>query len=396
MPVEPFSLLAIFSATIILGYIGYIIFEKTGISDIIWLLIFGIMVGPVLNLVEKNIFLAALPLLSALALLIILFDAGINMDFYQVVHGFARSMLLAVLNVLASMFVVGVVSIYLFNITFLEGILLGAIVGGTSSAIVIALTARLRVREGVKTLLNLESIFTDPLTVVIPIALIGILIQTNTTSPLNTIFSSFSTGAVIGLFSGIPWLFALDRLKGRPFDYMLTLAALLLIYVFVESVGGSGAIASLTFGIVLGNGKAFSTMLKFSKKFTVDQIFKTFHAEISFFIRAFFFVYLGIIVSIKPTFIVYGIAISAVLIIMRFFVVRLSTSKMNLTKPELKIMNAMAPRGLAAAVLSQLPATFGMPNANIFSDVVFIVILSTVIYTTIAVKLLFRNVEETH
>src|SRR3989344_2677096 len=112
MPVEPLSLLSLFSATLILGYAGYLIFEKTGIPDIIWLLLLGLLLGPVFHTLDQSVFISLFPFLAALALLIILFDAGLNMDFYQVVKGFPRSMHLAVLNVISAMVVVGFLSVF--------------------------------------------------------------------------------------------------------------------------------------------------------------------------------------------------------------------------------------------------------------------------------------------
>ncbi|MBU0953071.1 MAG: cation:proton antiporter [Nanoarchaeota archaeon] len=391
MVVEPFSLLALFSATIVLGYLGSLIFEKTRIPDLIWLLLLGLIIGPGLNLVQVSLFISILPLMAALALLIILFDAGLNMDFYQVVRHVPRSSLLAILHVGASMLFVGAFATFLLGIDPLEGLLLGAILGGTSSAIVISLTTKLHIQERVKTLLNLESIISDPLTIVIPIALIGIITQVNTVSPLASVVAAFSIGAVIGLVAGVGWLLILERLKGRQFDYMLTLAALFMIYAFVEASSGSGAIAALAFGIVLGNGRAFTTMLRLDKRIEVNHLFRTFQAEVSFFIRSFFFVFLGIIATITPVYFLYGLALAAIMIVLRFLVVHVSTLKMRLPKKERNLMRIMIPRGLAAAVLSQLPRTIeGFPNATLYSDVVFTVILATTIYTTIAIKFLSR------
>ena len=387
MALDPFSILILFSLTIVGGYVGSYIFSKTRIPDVILLMFFGMIVGPVLHLVDTAIFLAISPFLAALAILIILFDAGLNMDFYQMVHSFSRSMLLAVAEIVLGMAAVALISMQIFGFDLLRGLLLGAILGGTSSAIVISIVSRLKISEKAKTFLNLESILTDPMVVVIAIVLVGIITQTGTqVSPVNSILATFSIGAVLGILAGVVWLIVLDRLHGRPFDYMITLAVLFLLYSFVESTGGSGAIAALLFGLVLGNGLTFSRMLKSKKREGFSHLLKTFQSEVSFFIRSFFFVYLGLIVSINPTYALYGLAISAALIATRFIAVQFSTIKMGLTKTEKSMAMHMAPRGLAAAVLAQLPITYGIAGAEIFSNIIFIVILATVIYTTVAVR----------
>ena len=391
MVLDSFSILALFGITIVVGYVGHIFFDKTRISDVFWLMIFGIIIGPVFNLVDRTLFVSISPFLAALALLIILFDAGINMDFYKMVRSFPRSILMAVLGMVISTLAVAAVAVYLMNFTWLYGLLLGAIVGGTSSAIVITIVKRLHMREQPKMIVTLESVFTDPLVIVVSIVLINIIAQNgNHISPLQSILSAFSIGAVIGLFVGLIWLFMLDKLRGRPFDYMLTLALLFLLYVFVESAGGSGAIGALAFGLVLGNGTAFSTMLKTKKHFGFSKLQRTFQNEVSFFIRAFFFVYLGIIVSINTTYVIYGLAVAVALILVRLVAAEISTFRMTLTHAEKNMIRTMAPRGLAAAVLAQLPAAYNIPNAAAFSDIVFIVILATVIYTTIATRFFYK------
>ncbi len=392
MVLDSFSILALFGITIVVGYVGYLFFDKTRIPDVFWLILFGILVGPVFNLVDRALFMSISPFLAALALLIILFDAGINMDFYQMIRCFPRSILIAIVGTALSAIVVAAVAYYFIQLPLLYSLLLGIMVGSTSSEIVTTIVKRMRVREQPKMVVILESIITDPLVIVVSIVILNVIAQTGVQmSPLQSVLSTFSIGAVLGLISGILWLFVMDKLKGRPFDYMITLAVLFLLYVFVESSSGSGAIAALAFGIVLGNGKAFSTMLKTKKHFGFNKMQRTFQNEVSFFIRAFFFVYMGIIVSVNTTYIVYGLAAAAALILVRLVIVQISTYGMNLTRTEKNMMRTIVPRGLAVAVLAQLPVVYGIPNASIFMDLAFIIIITTVLYTTIAARFVYKN-----
>ena len=312
------------------------------------------------------------------------------MDFYKMLRSFPRSVLLAVLCMVLSVAAAASVAYYFVGLGLLYSILLGVIVGGTSSEIVTTLVRRLKMHEKPKMLVTLESIFTDPVVIVVAIVMLNIASHGSAQSPVQGVLSAFSIGAVIGLIAGLIWLFVLDKLKGRPFDYMLTLAVLFLLYVFVESASGSGAIAALAFGLVLGNGGAFSAMLRMKRRFGFSKLLRTFQNEVSFFIRAFFFVYLGIIVTINTTYLIYGLAISAALIIARLVVVQMTIHKMSLTGMEKNMLRTMAPRGLAAAVLAQLPAAYGLPGATLFSDIVFIVIIATVLYTTLATRLFYK------
>ncbi len=390
MEINVLSILLLFGITILLGYVGFTIFKKTKIPDIIWLMIFGIFVAS-FGLIDRALFLTASPLLAAIALLIILFDAGLNMDFYQMLNEFSRSLLLAILGFLFSMIAVTLVAHVFFGFDLLNAMLLGAIIGGTCSTTVISIVSVIKIKENVKTLMLLESIITDPICIVVTLALIGMIISTGSFSAAQNIASAFSIGAMVGLISGIIWLRLLDKVRGRPFDHMLTLAIVFLLYAGVEVLGGSGAIAALLFGLVLGNGKTFSKMLAMKKEYDVDPLLRTFQSEMSFFIRSFFFVYLGLIVVVNPQYLIYGIVIAAALLIIRFFAVQISTIGMNFTKNEKRLMTSIAPRGLAAAVLAQLPISYGIPGAEMYSSIIFVVIFATVIYTSIAIRFLYRD-----
>jgi cell volume regulation protein A len=389
--IEPLSILAFFGITIALGYVGSIIFERTRIPDVVWLLLFGLLVGPVFNLLDRTTFITASSLLGAIALLIILFDAGLHMDIYQIISKISRGVLLVFLGVFLSIGGITAVSVLIFNFGFIESLILGTIISGTSSAVIISIVDPLKIRDGVKTILKLESIITDPIVIVLTMALIQIAsVTSQPVSLANNLASMYSVAIVVGLLAGIIWLFVLDKIKRREFDYMLTLAVVFLLYVFAESIGGSGAISALMFGLVLGNSYAFSKMLNFRKRYRVDKTLKRFHGEITFFIRSFFFVYLGLIVTFNLTYLYYGLVFLVVLIVMRLAAVQLSTYKMNVTKVEKNVMRSMMSRGLAAAVLAQMPLVYGIKNAEIFSNVVFIIILLTVLFTTIFVRIFYR------
>lgn len=391
MAIDTFGILTLLGLTIVVGYIGSLIFYKTRIPDVIWLLLFGLFVGPLMGLVETSMYIAISPLLAAAAVLIILFDAGLNMDFYQTVKNFSRSMLFSVLGLSLSMIAIGLLSWSFFGLDIITGLFLGVVLGGTSFPVVESIVKSVKVKDSVRSLLSIESIMTDPLVIVIAFVLLGIMIPEslgNQVSAVQSILSAFSIGAVVGLFSGIVWLYMLRTLKGKPFDYMLTLGILLLIYAFVEANGGSGAIASLIFGLVLGNGQTIANIFRIKKKLEFDEKMKGLQCEITFLMKAFFFVLLGLVAAISPQYVIYGLITSIVLIGLRFVIVFIGTRNSKLDAIDKNIMRITVPRGLAAAVLAQYPITYGIPGAEMISSIIFVVILATVIYSTVSVKII--------
>ena len=137
--IDTFSILTLLGVTIIVGYIGSLIFYKTKFPDVIWLLLFGLVVGPLFSLVNTSMYVSISPLLAAAAIAIILFDAGLNMDFYQTIKNFSRSMVFSILGVVFSMLSVGLIAWGVFGFDLLTGMLIGVILGGTSFPIVDAI-----------------------------------------------------------------------------------------------------------------------------------------------------------------------------------------------------------------------------------------------------------------
>ena len=66
--------------TIFLGVAGESFFKRTGIPDIAFLMVLGVIIGPVLGIIQADVVLEIVPYFAALALIIIMFDGGLNLD----------------------------------------------------------------------------------------------------------------------------------------------------------------------------------------------------------------------------------------------------------------------------------------------------------------------------
>lgn len=402
--------LIILGVILILGFIGNYIFNKTQIPSIVWLLLFGLFVGVIFNVseIDEELLTMISSLFGAIAIVIILFDGGINTDLYQLFRGAPRGLLLVVtgfcLSLLATMIIVVCLSYFdLVNISLensvIVGIILGAIVGGTSSPIVIPLATRLRnLQEKTKMALSIESIITDPLCIIVVLAAVLIIETPNASvgDGVKSLVSTFAVGGVVGAIIGLVWLPVMHRVRKEQFSYILTLALVFLIYSVTESWwGGAGALSCLTFGLVLGNGKKVLKMLNVKgRSYEMDNETKQYHSLVSFIIRTFFFVYLGIMVRFQRIeYIIIGILVLIALLILRYAAVFIATFKGNFEKDDKQTMTVMMPRGLAAAILA---INFGpifvdelMPGMKgFFEDIAFVVILGTAIITTIGVSII--------
>jgi cell volume regulation protein A len=333
------------------------------------------------------------PYFASLALVIILFDAGLNMNVQEAIKSSPRAIVLAasgwVLNVLSTAALCRI----LLGWRLLNGLLLGSMVGGSSSIIVVALARKIKVTREVETILSLESILTDVLCTVGAFAIIDIILsgEASLQSALSSVAVAFGVGIFLGSLAGIVWLLVLERIKGKSNAYMLTLAMLFLTFVIARNLGGTGALSALFFGLMIGNGSSIAKVLKFETTVSINESVRAFHGQISFLIRSFFFVFTGLLFSFTSiSFALLGVFLSFLFLGLRAIAVRVSTLKSH-TKAERTLMTVMLPRGLAAAVLASIPLTVGIPNSQAFSEVVFIVILTTISVCTAGTALLKRK-----
>jgi len=405
---DPVTLtLALAGSIIVIGFLGNYFFERTGFPDMIFLIVLGILIGPAAKLVDTGFIMPLAPYFAALALVFILFDGGMAMNIYRVFTESPRATILAVvgfgLSVAATTLFAALLVIPDKPITY--SMLLGTILGGSSSIVVISLASRIGVSEKCSTILSLESALTDILCIVFSLTIIEITLG-STVDPIRigqAIASKFSIGIVLGIIFGLIWLSVLKRILKAPYVYILTLAIVLLAYAVSETLGGSGALCCLLFGIVLGNEKEIYRMLRMERpaETVIDVGLKRFESEVAFLLRTFFFVYIGLISTISDIRIsLLGVILSLILLLARFGAVRIATARSELIE-ERPIMSVILTRGLAAAVLATLPLQYSEANSTfkelsgIYINIVVLVILATAMIATIGIPILRRRVKKT-
>jgi cell volume regulation protein A len=169
---------------------------------------------------------------------------------------------------------------------------------------------------------------------------------------------------------------------------MFTLAAVLTTFGAVSFLGGSGAMAILVFGIILGNSHDFSKFLKIKNTSLVNSTIKFFHGEMTFFIRTFFFVYIGMMVSfswIDLDFVLCSLALLLIIVVVRYMSVGVTVALYPEKKNDRGLMMSMLPRGLASAVLATLPASADIRGSEYFTDLTFAIIIFTNLIMTVGV-----------
>jgi cell volume regulation protein A len=410
---DPVTLALILAGSIIvIGFMGNYLFERKGFPDMLLLIVLGILFGPVFGWVDANSIMGLAPYFAALALVFILFDGGMAMNIYHVFAETPRAAILAILGFTMSVVATTLFMAYIVipDVPILYSVLFGTIFGGSSSVVVISLASRIKVSEKCSTILSLESALTDIFCIVFSLVVIEIILKgtVDLTMVGQSIASRFSTGIVLGVIFGILWLSVLKRIAKASYVYILTLAVVLLAYSLSEFLGGSGSLCSLLFGIMLGNEKEIYKILRMERpsNMVVDIGLKRFESEVAFLLRTFFFVYIGLIVTISNvSMIIAGIILSLILLLVRFGAVALTTFRSDELGKERWIMSIMLTRGLAAAVLATLPLQYADPTkypeagpifkvlSPIYINLAVVIILATAIIVTVGIPLLKRQIQ---
>jgi len=368
---------------IFLGVAGEAFFKKTGIPDVAFLMVLGVIIGPVLGIIQAETVIQVVPYFAALALIIIMFDGGLNLDIKHVVKTAHFSFTLAILGFILSVIIISVATHYALGWMWLESILLGSIVGGSSSAIVFGLVRNIKISEETKSMLSFESALTDILATIIAFILFeAVLLGHFDLQTLEeTLGRAIVVGLVLGFGVGIPWMYVSTKLGNAQHAYMLTLGILFVLFFLANSLGESGALTALVFGLMLGNKNHLARILRF--KLPRIEADDPTHNQLTFLVRSFFFVFVGLMASFgKIEYVIFGILVTVAVYFGRSFIGKITLTK-RFSKLDRSVTNSMIPRGLAAAVLATYPVTMGLSNAEAYTEIIFFIILSSVIITTI-------------
>ena len=378
----PILLLAA-SVVIILGVLGEAFFKKTGIPDIAFLMVLGVVIGPVFGIIQPEAVIEIVPYFAALALIIIMFDGGYNLHIGNVLKTAHFAIVLVILGFAVSVGIVAAFGHYGLGWEWMDSILLGAIVGGSSSIIVFGLVRKLRISDEAKSMLSFESALTDIFATIIAFILFEAILsgQFNLDLLGQTIGRAVAVGLILGFGVGIPWMFFISKLTNAQHNYMLTLGVLFLLFFLANSFGESGALTALVFGLMLGNKKYLVKKLKI--KLPDNTIDNSLHRQVTFIVRAFFFVFVGLLASFgQIEYVIFGILAAVAIYVGRVVITHTALVK-GFSKLDKKVTSVMIPRGLAAAVLATIPLTMGLQNGEAYPQIIFFIILTSVIITTI-------------
>jgi len=311
--------------------------------------------------------------IGTLALAIIIFDGGMRTrrELFRVTLWPAAG--LATLGVLLTALPVGIFAAWLLGLHWLQGMLIGAIVGSTDAAAVFALlrNAGATLQERVASTLEVESASNDPMAIFLTVAVLELLIAGKVQfepGVLVAFVQQFGIGAALGLAGGRVLVWLVNRLSLHTGLYpLLAAAGGLLIFSTAQQAGGSGYLAIFLAGVVLGN----------SQLQAAQNILRV-HDGLSWLSQIVMFIILGLLVT--PSEFVHialpALAIAAFLIVVaRPLAVVISLAPFRFPWREQVFISWVGLRGAVPVVLALFPLMYGVENARLYFNVAFFIVL---------------------
>jgi potassium/hydrogen antiporter len=286
---------------------------------------------------------------------------------------------LAVVGTAVTAAVTGLAAAFLFDLSTLEGLLLGSILASTDGAAVFALLQGSSLRRRLALTLEGEAGFNDPVAVFLVVGFVEWLQHpSHGVLDLGVLFvREMGLGAVAGLAVGALAVAAFRRLRlDTPGLYpVASLATLMLAYGAAATAHGSGFLAAYLAGLALGSARV-----------PAQASIMTFHQGLAWVAQLAMFLILGLLVfpSQLGSVALEGTVLALVLILVaRPLAVALGTLGSGFGRAERLLLGWAGLRGAVPVVLATFPVLAGIPQSVEFFNIVFFaVLLSTILQGT--------------
>ncbi len=374
------------AAIIIIGYIARAIFRRTKIPEALILIALGVVLGQFLTGSIIGTLRSLAAIFGDIALVVIMYSGGRAMVLNRSIVTDRRGMGLGFLDALVPMVAISLLMWLAFGWPLVYGALLGAILGETSTVIVVPLLKKIEIDPEMYGTLLLETTLNSVFAIMFFTLLLSYANGQGLTAGAFTAYALdyISISILMGLLGGIVWLVVQNYIKGAR-EYLATLAMAILLYGIVEQLNGAAAISVLIFALILGNYKPIAKFLGLSMDAKRKEIRERNVVErvIEFLIITFFFVFIGIIAYISLLYLVYAAIVTVVLCAIRYLEMEYVLGD-NKTYRNLGF--ALMQRGTVVAVLAAILFSLGGGYFDQIFYICFMVIITTNIIGSILIS----------
>jgi cell volume regulation protein A len=371
------ALILVGAALAVLGVFSSLVASRIGAPLLLVFLVVGLLAGeegP--GGIAFNDFYSTYIVGSA-ALAIVLFDGGLRTRFAAFRGAFYPAVSLATVGVILTAVLVGLLAAFLLKLSWIEGLLVGAIVASTDAAAVFFLlrAGGQQLKRRVAATLEMESGTNDPIAVFMTILLVQIILASGQISAGTVAFAvarEALLGTAVGVGGGFAISLALNRISlPSGLHPLLVVASALFIYALAVVTGGSGFLAVYLAGIVLGNRpvRAFASIT-------------TFHDTLTWLCQIVMFIMLGLLVT--PSKLIPYLTAALMIAFFLIFVARpiavwLCLAPFRFQNSEKTFVSWVGLRGAVSIFLAAIPTLSAVPRADVYFGVAFVVVVVSLI-----------------
>lgn len=195
----------------------------------------------------------------SIALIFIMFYGGFGMRWSAAKPVAVQAVLLSSAGVMLTALLTGLFCHFVLRFSWLEGLLVGAILSSTDAASVFSIlkSKKLNLKYGTASLLEMESGSNDPFAYMMTTIVLSLMEnQSSAADMLWLIASQLIFGALGGFLMAklAAWCFSKFHFQYDGFDTIFVFAAAILAYAIPTLLGGNGYLSVYILGILLGNG----------------------------------------------------------------------------------------------------------------------------------------------
>ncbi len=373
------ELILIAGALLAAGMLASLVAGRLRVPGLLLFLFLGMGIGSDgLDLIEFDDYELARRI-GIIALALILFEGGLTAGPLEIRPVLGPAISLAIVGTVVTAVVTGLAASALFDLSTLDGMLLGAILAATDGAAIFALLRGSSLKRRLATTLEGESGLNDPVAVLLVLGFIEWLQHDDYgLADMAVLFvRQLGIGLAIGLLVGAAAWWTLQRVRMTTAGLypVATLAVAALAFGGADALHGSGFLAVYLAGLALG-----------AAGMPAQQTVTAFHQGLAWVAQVAMFVALGLLVFPHrlDDVAVRGTVLALVLVfVARPIAVFLSTLPMRYSWSDRAVLSAAGLRGAVPVVLATFPVIEHVGGATQLFDVVFFaVLISTVIQGT--------------
>src|SRR4030042_5216930 len=211
----------IFTIVILLGLLIFFshafneLSVNTKIPNVLLLILIGILIGPIGGIVTKDFFGELGNVFTTITLIVILFESGSGLRLSEFRKAPGDALLITIINFLITVTLATFITHLFTRIDWINSVFLGAIIGGTSSAVVIPMVKQLKMSEKSSAILYLESALSDVLCLMVGLAVLdGMKVDSlDVGMALSKMWKSFLFALVFGIAGGFIWLLIIRLIR---------------------------------------------------------------------------------------------------------------------------------------------------------------------------------------